>query len=203
MVRPPSGRRRGAVGCAAVGGRGSRRGGGRSGRTVCDHRQVADGTPFRVRAGVPWRDSPERCGDGKTACERRRRRSADGIRERICRAVPAGVDVLGGLDRSTVGVHPAPYGPVSMSSAPRGEHRESRKEIDVSAVRPGRRTRTLPGRPDPRGPPRRRRRVPVADAADRARPVGRRPADVPGARTEPGRTTWRRTSLRPPRPLRG
>ncbi|MGO4636781.1 IS5 family transposase [Streptomyces sp. 2RAF24] len=77
--------------------------GGRGGQW-CDHRTVINGILFRVRTGVPWRDLPERYGSWKTIYERHRRWSADGIWDRILRAVQAAADLAGRVDWSMVGI---------------------------------------------------------------------------------------------------
>lgn len=65
---------------------------------------VVNGMLFRVRAGVPWRDLPERYGSWKTVYERHRRWSADGTWDRILQAVQADADLAGRVDWSMVGV---------------------------------------------------------------------------------------------------
>ncbi|MGW1014744.1 transposase [Streptomyces termitum] len=52
-----------------------------------DQRQVIEGIPYRVRAGVHWRDLSERFGPWKTVYERHRLWSADGTRERLLQQV--------------------------------------------------------------------------------------------------------------------
>ncbi|WP_369149149.1 IS5 family transposase [Streptomyces sp. R44] len=76
--------------------------GGRGGRWN-DYRIMVNGIPFRIRTGVPWRDSPERHGSWKTVYERHRRWSADGIWDRILHAVQADADLAGRIDWSMVG----------------------------------------------------------------------------------------------------
>jgi transposase len=48
-----------------------------------DHRQVRNGILFRVRAGVPWRDLPQRYGPWQTGYKRFARWQADGTWARI------------------------------------------------------------------------------------------------------------------------
>ncbi|GHK05902.1 DDE transposase [Streptomyces sp. Y2F8-2] len=76
---------------------------GRGGRWK-DHRTVINGTFFRLRTGVPWRDLPTRFGKWKTVHDRHRRWSADGTWERILRAVQADADTEGRIDWSVVSV---------------------------------------------------------------------------------------------------
>ncbi|MFF5538765.1 IS5 family transposase [Streptomyces cinerochromogenes] len=69
-----------------------------------DHRKVINGILFRVRAGIPWRDLPERFGSWKTVYERHRRWSADGTWDRILHAVQADADLAGRIDWSMISV---------------------------------------------------------------------------------------------------
>ncbi len=57
-----------------------------------DHRLVIDGIFYRTRVGCPWRDLPERFGNGKTVYNRHRRWSADGTWEQILDRLRAGCD---------------------------------------------------------------------------------------------------------------
>jgi transposase len=77
---------------------------GRRGGRWNDHRMVINGILFRIRAGVPWRDLPERFGSWKTVCERHRRWSADGTWEGIFETVLADADAEGRIDWSMVSV---------------------------------------------------------------------------------------------------
>lgn len=70
---------------------------GRCGRWR-DHRQVIDGILHRVRAGLHWRDLPERFGPWKTVYERHRLWSADGTWERLLQQVQAAADAAGEVD---------------------------------------------------------------------------------------------------------
>ncbi|WAZ27339.1 IS5 family transposase [Streptomyces cinnabarinus] len=66
------------------------------------HRRVINGVLFRQRTGVPWRDLPARFGKWKTVYERHRRWSADGMWDRIFKAVLADADATGCIDWSMV-----------------------------------------------------------------------------------------------------
>ncbi len=66
--------------------------GGGPGRPWADHRTVVNGILHRVRAGVPWRDLPERFGKWKTVYNRHRRWSGDGTWERILDQLRVGAD---------------------------------------------------------------------------------------------------------------
>jgi transposase len=63
-----------------------------------DHRQVINGILFRVRAGVPWRDVPERYGPYQTLYKRFARWQEDGTWERIQKRLQAQADAVGELD---------------------------------------------------------------------------------------------------------
>ncbi|MFE9819961.1 transposase [Streptomyces sp. NPDC005773] len=67
---------------------------GRCGRWR-DHRQVIDGILYRVRAGVQWRDPPERFGPWRMVHECRRLWSADGAWERLLAEAQTAADVVG------------------------------------------------------------------------------------------------------------
>ncbi|WP_405790912.1 IS5 family transposase [Streptomyces sp. NBC_01367] len=68
------------------------------------HRRVIIGILFRQRTGVPWRGLPARFGKWKTVYERHRRWSADGMWDRIFKAVLADADGTGCIDWSMVSV---------------------------------------------------------------------------------------------------
>jgi transposase len=64
----------------------------RRGRRWSDHRMVINGIMFRTRAGCPWRDLPGEYGNWKTAYNRHRRWSLDGMWEKILDRLRAGCD---------------------------------------------------------------------------------------------------------------
>jgi transposase len=66
------------------------------GRRWNDHRLVSDGVFFRIRAGCPWRDLPERSGNGKTVDNRHRRWSGDRTWEMVPGRRRAGWEEAGG-----------------------------------------------------------------------------------------------------------
>ena len=49
------------------------------GVTAQDHRLFVEAVLYRYRAGIPWRDLPERCGDWKNMHRRHRRWSESGV----------------------------------------------------------------------------------------------------------------------------
>lgn len=73
------------------------RGGTRGGRWS-DHRRVINGVLYRVRAGVQWRDLPERFGPWETVYKRHRRWSADGTWQMLLSKVQSAEDAAGRID---------------------------------------------------------------------------------------------------------
>ncbi|MGW0032816.1 IS5 family transposase [Streptomyces sp. NPDC003314] len=104
-----------------------------------DHRKVINGILFRVRAGIPWRDLPERFGSRKTVCERHRRWSADDTWDRILRAGQAGRRRPHGPDRVEHGQRRLDIMPCTPARG-RGPEEE--------ATRPEKRTMPRHHRPD-------------------------------------------------------
>lgn len=56
---------------------------GHVGGTAADNRLFVEAVLYRYRAGIPWRDLPERFGDWKTTHKRLRRWCESGVFERI------------------------------------------------------------------------------------------------------------------------
>ena len=63
-----------------------------------DHRQVLNGSLFRTRTGVPWRDLPERYGPWETVYKRFARWQTDGTWARVEAALRTQADGAGELD---------------------------------------------------------------------------------------------------------
>jgi transposase len=63
-----------------------------------DHRPVLNGIVFRTRAGIPWRDLPERSGPWETVDKRFARWQTDGTWARIEAALGTQADGAGELD---------------------------------------------------------------------------------------------------------
>ena len=57
------------------------------GVTAKDNRLFVDAVLYRYRAGIPWRDRPERFGDFRVVHTRHTRWSQKGIWERLCKAL--------------------------------------------------------------------------------------------------------------------
>jgi transposase len=62
---------------------------GHVGGTAADNRLFVEAVLFRFRAGIPWRDLPERFGDWKIVCQRFDRWAKSGVFERVSRSWPA------------------------------------------------------------------------------------------------------------------
>ena len=69
-----------------------------TGKPNRDHRTVVEAILWRLRAGAPWRDLPERYGPWQTAYSRFRRWHAAGVWERALAALQAEGDAAGDLD---------------------------------------------------------------------------------------------------------
>jgi transposase len=68
------------------------------GRPRRDDRTVVDGILWRLAAGVPWRDLPERFGPWRTVYSRFRRWQQAGVWDRVLAALQADGDAQGDLD---------------------------------------------------------------------------------------------------------
>lgn len=68
---------------------------GRRGGQWADHRTVLNGICFKFRAGVAWRDVPDRYGPWQTLYGRFRRWAADGFFLRMARALQLRLDRRG------------------------------------------------------------------------------------------------------------
>ena len=56
---------------------------GRRGKQCKDHREVVNGTLWRIRTGAPWRDLPSRYGPWQTCYDRFARWRRDGTWDRL------------------------------------------------------------------------------------------------------------------------
>lgn len=62
------------------------------GVTAKDNRVFVDAVLYRYRAGIPWRDLPERFGDWKNVQRRWSRWAASGVWERVFKILAADAD---------------------------------------------------------------------------------------------------------------
>jgi transposase len=65
---------------------------GHVGGTARDNRLFVDAVLYRYRAGIPWRDLPERFGDGKNVHRRFSRWAVRGVWERVFQELSADAD---------------------------------------------------------------------------------------------------------------
>ena len=65
---------------------------GHVGGTAADNRLFVEAVIYRYRAGIPWRDLPERFGDWKATHRRFRRWCESGVFERIFKVLAADAD---------------------------------------------------------------------------------------------------------------
>jgi transposase len=65
---------------------------GHVGRTAKDNRLFVEAVLYRYRAGIPWRDLPERFGDFRVIHTRHTRWSKSGVWQRIFEALAADAD---------------------------------------------------------------------------------------------------------------
>jgi len=97
---------------------------GRRGGRWRDRRQALNAILWKLRAGAPWRDLPERCGPWKTAHERLRRWTADGTWERILAEVIVKDDAVEevewviSVDSTSVRAHQHAAGARKKAAAP-------------------------------------------------------------------------------------
>ena len=65
---------------------------GHVGVTAKDNRRFVEAVLYRYRAGIPWRDLPERFGDWKQVHTRHTRWAQSGVWERVFKALAADAD---------------------------------------------------------------------------------------------------------------
>lgn len=65
---------------------------GHVGATAADNRLFVDAVLYRYRAGIPWRDLPDRFGDWKNTHQRLRRWCESGVLERIVKRLASDHD---------------------------------------------------------------------------------------------------------------
>ncbi|CAA9567651.1 MAG: Mobile element protein [uncultured Thermomicrobiales bacterium] len=66
--------------------------GGHVGGTAADNRLFVEAVLYRYRAGIPWRDLPERFGTGKSVHQRFGRWAKSGVWERVFAALGTDAD---------------------------------------------------------------------------------------------------------------
>ena len=76
------------------------------GGTAADNRLFVDAVLYRFRAGIAWRDLPERFGKGKSVHQRFARWAASGVWERVFQALSADADnEYAAIDATIVRAH--------------------------------------------------------------------------------------------------
>ena len=68
------------------------------GHAYGEHRKVINGIVWRLKAGAPWRDIPERYGPWQTCWDRFTRWERDGTWQHILQALQAHADAAGDID---------------------------------------------------------------------------------------------------------
>jgi Transposase and inactivated derivatives len=71
---------------------------GAMGRPMQPHRTLVEGSIFRLRTGVAWRDLPTEFGPWQTVWKRHARFSKDGTWDKVLLALQVGADARGEID---------------------------------------------------------------------------------------------------------
>ena len=75
---------------------------GTVGVTAKDHRLFVEAVIYRSRAGMPWRDLPERCGAGKKTHRRPRRWAESGVWKRLFAHLAGAADNAYAMSDATI-----------------------------------------------------------------------------------------------------
>lgn len=79
---------------------------GHIGGTAKDNRLFVEAVVYRYRAGIPWRDLPERFGDFRVVHKRHSRWSKSGVWERVFKVLAEDADnEYGSIDATIVRAH--------------------------------------------------------------------------------------------------
>jgi len=102
---------------------------GHVGGTASDNRLFVEAVLYRYRAGIPWRDLPERFGDWKATHKRLRRWCESGVFERIFKVLSEDRDnEYMMLDSTIVRAHQHSAG--ALKKKLRSSHREIQRRPD-------------------------------------------------------------------------
>ena len=71
---------------------------GPMGKPMTPHRRLVEGSIFRLRTGVAWRDLPSEFGPWQTVWKRHARFSKDGTWDKVLLALQAAADARGEID---------------------------------------------------------------------------------------------------------
>lgn len=92
---------------------------GDSGVTAADNRLFVEAVLYRYRAGIPWRDLPERFGDFRVIHTRHMRWSRKGVWERVFKALAEDADnEYAMIDSTIVRAHQHSAGAKGSSKKP-------------------------------------------------------------------------------------
>lgn len=79
---------------------------GHVGGTAGDHRRFVEAVLYRYRAGIPWRDLPERFGDFRVVHTRFSRWNRSGVWKKVCEELAEDADnEYGMIDATIVRAH--------------------------------------------------------------------------------------------------
>src|SRR5881398_505711 len=93
---------------------------GHVGVTAEDNRKFVEAVLYRYRAGIPWRDLPERFGDWKNVHRRFSRWAETGVWERVFRHLAADADnEYAMIDSTIVRAHQHSAGAIKKGAATR------------------------------------------------------------------------------------
>ena len=93
---------------------------GTRGVNADDNRLFVEAVLFRYRAGIPWRDLPERFGDWKNVHRRFSRWARDGVWEQVFKLVSSDADnEYGMIDATIVRAHQHSSGAVKKGASKR------------------------------------------------------------------------------------
>src|ERR1035437_3506341 len=73
------------------------------GRPMTPHRLLVEGSIYRLRAGLAWRDLPAEFGPWQTVWKRHARFSRDGTWDKVLLALQVGADATGEIDWNVSG----------------------------------------------------------------------------------------------------
>src|SRR5215510_14322312 len=138
---------------------------GHVGVTAQDNRRFVEAVLYRYRAGIPWRDLPERFGDWKNIHRRFSRWAKTGVWERVFEHLAREADnEYAMLDSTIVRAHQHSAGAPKKRCGP--GNRPKPRRIEHKNPCPGRCTRQPPGFPVDPGADARSGRSRCAVAAD-------------------------------------
>jgi transposase len=116
------------------------------GATAQDNRRFVEAVLYRYRAGIPWRDLPERFGDWKNTHRRFSRWAKTGVWQRVFEHLAAAADnEYAMIDSTIVRAHQHSAGAPKKRSG--SSHRPQPRRAEHQNPRPGRGARQAGGFP--------------------------------------------------------